>query len=377
MAAAGRRLLLISYHFPPEPGVAAVRLRNLVRHLPALGWQVRVLAGPLGPVRDDTLAPGSEVEVVRIDPRRHAPQLQRADWALAALAPARRAASDADVALVSGGPFAPFVLAPLLRRPYVLDFRDPWSWEPRFGRLDRRLRRRVAVRLEQRLEAFALARAAAVLTVAPQIAGRYGSLGPPAGAVETLEHGWEPADFEGPPPATEERQLVYAGSFLAGERTPDLLLATARRVRERGVPLRVRVLGRIAGELRATAAAAAAEGWLVLDGPVPHAEAIAAMRSAAALWLQPGTLPFLVTGKVYEYLATGRPIVAVAPADGAVAALLERTGGALVVEEADAAEAVVAALDGAVPARNEAVVRDLAAPRLAERLSRILERAAG
>jgi glycosyltransferase involved in cell wall biosynthesis len=359
-----------------------MRLGNLVRHLPAHGWEADVLAGPTPEVVDRTLAEGIESDrVSRVEGRARAPRVQSLDWSVAAARTARRLARNADVVLISGGPFAPFLLGPLLGRRYVLDFRDPWSWEPRFGRLDSRARRRLGLGLERRGEAIAVRRAAAVVTVSPQITETYRRLYPLLGLrIETLRHGFEPADVpqvaSGPavPP-----ELVYAGTFLPGERTPALLVETARRVRESGIPLHVRLLGRIPAELGPLTAEAENEGWLTVEGPVPHRAAVAALQRAAAIWSQPGELQFLITGKIYECLASGRPVVAVAPPDGALAELIAETGGAIVVRDDPeaCATAVRDALAGKVPALRRDAIESLAAPVVAGQLASILYRAAG
>src|SRR5439155_25481769 len=106
------------------------------------------------------------------------------------------------------------------------------------------------------------------------------------------------------------------------------------------------------------------EPWVDIVGRLPRRQAIAEMRKASVLWLQPGQLDFLVTGKVYEYLASRRPIVAVAPSSGSVAALLRATGGA-VFADADVescAAALEQALAGDVPQLVEARLAELAQP---------------
>src|ERR1700741_5426638 len=39
----GKRILVIALHYPPADGAAAIRARNLVRNLQALGHEVRVI----------------------------------------------------------------------------------------------------------------------------------------------------------------------------------------------------------------------------------------------------------------------------------------------------------------------------------------------
>jgi glycosyltransferase involved in cell wall biosynthesis len=334
-----------------------------------------VVAGPA----DKPNVPG----VIRVSPRTRFPTLQRADWAVAARDAILANAREADVALISGGPFAPFALGPaLLRRgvPYVLDFRDPWSWEPRFGRMNPGIKRMVARFLERLAERCAVSRAAAVLTVAPEMTAEYGRLYSAArGRMYTVRHGFNPEDFEDErgPEAGGDPVLMHAGSMVPGEREPDLIVEAARRVRASGRALRVVLQGSLSPELVRSVDAPRCEGWLVVDAPVPHRDAVVAMRRATALWLEGNEQnSFTPSGKVYEYLAARRPIVAALPSSSAGAALLRETGGAIITppEPDDAAVAIVAALDGNVPPVRADALSALAQPAIALELDAILRK---
>lgn len=351
-----RRLLVISFHFPPAQGVAPQRVGALVRELRALGWDVDV------------------VSRAAAAPRRVVPAIQGLDWAAAIRGEARRRARRADVALLSGGPFAPFLLGPSLGIPYVLDFRDPWSWEPRFDRFRPGSRRRLALVLERAAERRAIHRAAAVVTVAPEIAAEYERLYPELrGKVHVVRHGFDPGDFAAPSPLTAggASVLLHAGTMLAGDRTPELIVEAARRVRAGGRELRVVLLGAFSPELRSFVR----DDWVEVRERASHADAIAAMRAADVLWLQPGDHSFLITGKIYEYLASRRPIVAAVRDDVSAAALLREVGGGVVVapEPDAAAHGVVAALAGDVPRVDDSALERLAQPAIVKELSSLLE----
>src|SRR5437764_475729 len=188
------------------------------------------------------------------------------------LAPSRRLAASVDIALLSGGPFMPFALGPALGIPYVLDFRDPWSYEPRFGRLDRRARRRVGLVLERHAEALAVRRAAAIVTVALQLSAEYARLYPTVqGRIRTLRHGFDPEDFDAEQPTPfEPPVLLHAGTMAVGDRSPRLLLETAERVRAGGTPLQVRLLGRLPDEFEGLVDGPRREGWLQTPGYLPR-----------------------------------------------------------------------------------------------------------
>jgi hypothetical protein len=100
------------------------------------------------------------------------------------------------------------------------------------------------------------------------------------------------------------------------------------------------------------------------------------MCSADALWLDAIThLRYPVPGKLYEYLRSGRPIVALAHPDGPARQLVERVGGWETCIDAEAAGGMLARLvrDPATTSLNLAALEEWRRDRLAERLSEILE----
>lgn len=371
-------MLVVSYHFPPAPGVASSRVGKLVKYLARAGWECTVVAAPSAEHDLDLAEDVSAVRQVRVAGGRR-PFLQRLDWAVRALRPARREAKLADVALVSGGPFAIFAVAPFLGVPYVLDLRDPWSWEPRFDRFRETIGRRAGLAIERWTETLALRRAAAVITVTPEIAVAYERMHPSLrGKIHVIRHGFDPDDFGRPSAAADGPVLLHAGTLLPGERSPARLLEAAREVRARGTALRVELVGGFPPEFEPLVAEGRREGWIEVTGRLPRRAATAAMQRAAVLWLEPGDLDFLITGKVYEYLASGTPVVAVAPRDGAVARLLAATGGAVVVgaDANAAADAIEDVLAGKVVPAGADATAVLAVPAITAELGSILERAA-
>src|SRR5207302_6353708 len=111
-----------------------------------------------------------------------------------------------------------------------------------------------------------------------------------------------------------------SGAFL-GQRSPRPLLDALRRLLERRGELRGRVLVRFVGDLRPSD-----RGWagtLGIDdaweetGFLPHRDSIAAQRAADVLVLliphNKGRGDQVLSGKVFEYLAARRPILAAVP----------------------------------------------------------------
>jgi hypothetical protein len=79
-------------------------------------------------------------------------------------------------------------------------------------------------------------------------------------------------------------------------------------------------------------------------GPLPRRETLRRLLDSNLLLLLGHNFTMQVPGKLYEYLRTGRPILALAPA-GAQTDLLRATGGAWIVEPDDGVGVVEAVRD--------------------------------
>jgi glycosyltransferase involved in cell wall biosynthesis len=108
--------------------------------------------------------------------------------------------------------------------------------------------------------------------------------------------------------------LVYTGNFYPEKRDPEPLfkaLAALPGVRER---LRLDVFGPDEEWVRARIAANGLQDVVVLHGPVSYQESLAAQRGADALlfidWMD-DRAEGVLTGKLFEYLASGRPTLCV------------------------------------------------------------------
>ena len=154
----------------------------------------------------------------------------------------------------------------------------------------------------------------------------------------------------------ERMRIVHAGSFF-GQRTPRPFLAALAALLRARTDLAGRLQAVFLGELRP-----ADRDWalglglgdaLVLEGFRPHAEALAAMRAADVLLLlvprADGRGLSVVSGKVYEYLAAERPILALVPPEGDAATLLRDTGAAWIADPDDE-DGILAALGQAADA---------------------------
>lgn len=394
-------IVLIAYYYPPLGGVGSQRALSFARHLPALGWEVVVVTPRRGAYGLDPTLPADEalpgVRVVRtgsFEPavlaRRFLPASRSAtaggdmvagagdagvgslvrralratvyfpDHARGWVGPAARAAKAAAretraAAIVSTSPpvsahLAAVRAAKSLGLPAVLDFRDLWTaHRPESDRGPR-------AEAERRVESDLLHDAAAVTTVSDAcrawLLARYGT--GPAKPFRVLRNAYEEADFAGPAPARDPGvfRIVHAGTLYGAKQdTSDFFRALAA-VKASGAfgsrKVEVVLAGKVDAQAVDAARAAGCGGLLVLPGFVSHDESVRLMRSATVnlllTWSEPGPVAAGVCpGKMYEQMAAGRPVLALALPSCEAVSLLRETGGAAVAHPGDEA-AIAAAL---------------------------------
>jgi glycosyltransferase involved in cell wall biosynthesis len=401
-----RSALLFAHEWPPRTGTASIRAQGLARALVASGWSVRVVtvrsprAGPAPPAPPGVellRAPAVAVPVHPLAAR--APRLaaaldallpvdERAPWGASALALALAslARRPADVVLGTGPPFSGVVAAAACARatgaPLVVELRDPWVGNPLTRRAAHRTRLGPLHRgLEARLERVCLRRAARVLVTASSLgdalAARYPGL-----RLDVVRNGWRDEDRVGPPAPAAGRpaRWLYAGAVVPGYSPLPVVEALGRLLRAGRLDpaaLRVRLLTDHPGAFDGALAATPGLREVVSSLPLrPRSAMREEYAQADALLLVYPDYPG-VPGKLYEYMATRRPVLVVAP-PGEARGLLEAAGLAVAVDPGDAPGLERAAL-GLVDAlrRGEALARPVDAVIDAHRADAQLVRAVG
>ena len=367
---AGGRVLMIAHHFPPAGGSGSNRALAFARYLREYGWRPTVLTpgAEWAMNRDDRLGEiPADVRVIRTrswEPRPHAAAPASAipavgsrsasnlrlhlghlkrfpdahlGWLPFALGAARRVSFD--VAYSSSGPFTSHLVGLALKRltgrAWVAELRDGWYRWNRAIFPDYPAWRD---RLERRLEASALRSADRVVLVTDRMAAafrcQYADLPPEHFAV--VSNGFDPAQFPTtgePPPEHPGWNVVHAGALYYGRSLASFLEAAARVAAADASfahEFRLTLIGTLDGSARAELIQRATATQVQFRGQLDHASTIEGMRSADALLLVANTTPgaeATVPGKLFEYLAMGRPVLAVAPPDSSTADVLEQTGG--------------------------------------------------
>lgn len=244
---------------------------------------------------------------------------------------------------VSADPWSAFLAGSAIHRrtgvPLVLDLRDPWSLAQ--GKMA--LRPAVTRVLVRRLEADTFRLAARIVLNSHEacVAYREAYRGRVPGERFThvrnaFDAGlFRPTDAVPAPTFT----VLYFGRFQRFVRPHVLAEAFGRFVAREGLsPSQARLA--FAGGLRAEDVeplrAAGLEGWVDRVGFVPYRDGLAALRRAhvLALIVPPG-LELNIPGKLYDYLAARRPILALS-ANQEVNAIVAETGSGLSAPYGDA-----------------------------------------
>jgi glycosyltransferase involved in cell wall biosynthesis len=383
---------MISPWFPPRSRVGALRPGRFARRLPELGFEPGVVhLGPRADGPDAQLvltraagsAPGTgqRPSALRETIDRSLPVDGWAPWLWAKRAAVLRFARafEPDVVWSTADPWSSLWLgrwvAQRLRRPWVADLRDPWTL---CG--VRHARRPWLTRaVDARIERHTLDRAARVVFTAQRTADRYATTRPEWGPkIRVITNG-----FEGEPLPFDHRRsndgplrLRFFGRFRPLASATRIIEVLAARPR---APVKVHCVGGLDREDAARARTAGVDDHFVDDEPVSPERGRSVLRGSDLLLLstEPGRDEIL-PGKLFEYLAAGRPILSLADSPE-LQAILHRTGAGVQFgrHQAPAAAAFLdrcgAASSVSLPTPpNPAAVADYRADRGAEQLARLL-----
>ena len=374
------KVLLVTLYFPPAGGAGVQRSLKVASHLPALGIETHVLApddpkwvhvdaelplptqawvhraryvGPRGRRIADELHGRSGVDLAvrqasTIGRRLLLPD-ENVTWNATAIPKAIQIvrSEGIDVVLTTSPPGSVQLVGAAVKKAtgakWVADLRDSLVLHPHraaegIGAVAKRKARAGVARL-------VASQADAIVTAAESISVETRGINP-HGPVVTIANGCDFDDFAGLEYARTDRfRLTHAGSFF-GKRDPKPFL---QALADSGIEdVTVRFVGDFRPGDREFMDSLGLGDRVELIDYVPRRESLALQRNSDALLLlipdAGGRGRGVLSGKVFEYLAAERPILAAVPPDGAAAQLIRDTGAG-----------VVAAADD-VPALRDALV---------------------
>ena len=375
-----KRVLFISYYFPPSGGSGVQRPLKFVKYFREFNWDPTVLTVDPKfasfPDLDHALEADIPANVRVIRTRSRDPYAAYAKWtgrkksdavgvgflgaehtsfkekmarwvrANAFLPDARRGwirfarqAGDQEIqdsapfdAIVSTGPpHSAHLVASFLSKkhgiPWVADIRDSW---PDIAYAESLPTMRLARKIDLAIRDKALQLAAGRIVVSEDLGT---SMEASSGLkYDLIRNGFDPEDFE-------DVRLIQDGTFtlvhtgnLSPARNPLPLwpVLAAGRAAGKWQLLKIVLVGNVDGTVWESARKHGVDGMIEHIPYVPHEEALTHTCSASVLVLpinRVSNSAGIVTGKIYEYLAAGRPVLGLGDPEGEASQILRESGG--------------------------------------------------
>ena len=235
-----------------------------------------------------------------------------------------------DIIVSTGPPHSMHLIAAGVAKaaglPWIADFRDPWTKMFYFKHLPlsgwARYRHRI-------LEKKVLDSASAIVTVTGPLEKEFRSM--TATPVYCITNGYDEADFDQIVEPDGFFNIVHTGLF-AADGNPEtlwkILSDKCRRDREFKRLLRIRLVGKTDREIEESVIAAGLAENMRNIGYQTHQTAVREQLGASVLLLPQRKEPeyrAVLTGKIFEYLASGHPVLGIGMTECAMADVLKES----------------------------------------------------
>jgi len=236
-----------------------------------------------------------------------------------------------DIIVTSGPPHSMHLIGRRLKRslgiPWVADFRDPWTDIDFYHEL---MLTSIADSIHRRLERKVVQTADLVITVNNAMKEDFTDKG--AQSVVVISNGFDEADLvESGAIYGDKLSFVHIGT-LGESRNPLAFWTALGELVSEQPDMAEHISVKLVGKVDHSVAVAVEQNGLTkmveYVAYLPHLDAIKEQRSAGVLLLLVNNTPMakgIVTGKLFEYLATCRPILAIGSKNGEIAEILSQT----------------------------------------------------
>jgi len=236
-----------------------------------------------------------------------------------------------DAIISSGPPHSMHLIALRLKKdleiPWIADFRDPWTNIDFYPEL---LLTSLADRNHHRLEKSVVTTADCVVTVGSKMTEEYKLLG--GKWVETITNGFDTSDYDNESVDLDKEFTLAHFGTINKARNPIVLWEALKQLinenPELGKFLKLKFIGRVDTSVLSSLKEFGLLSYLDKAEFIPHNQVVIKERQSQLLLLLINNSPNaegILTGKIFEYLAANRPIVAIGPPKGEVADILKET----------------------------------------------------
>jgi glycosyltransferase involved in cell wall biosynthesis len=389
----GKKVLIITYYWPPSGGSGVQRWLKFVKYLPSVGWQPFVFTpeNPSFQIKDESLLKDvpDEAEVIHFpiwepyaafekisglvgskknpdavsspatandsffkklstwirgnllipDPRRFwiRPSVKFLSGFLEA--------NDIKVIITTGPPHSMHLIGYNLKKKnpklkWIADFRDPWS---EWGFLDSLRISEPVRKIHRKLERQVLQTADVVTTITPFYVEHFERLG--GRKVNLVSNGFDEDDFKSLSIERSDKFIIRHVGIINEKCDPRPFLLVLEKLivsnKEFAQHVQIEFIGQVHSDvIMFVDAHPDLKSRTVFTSTIPHKQLITLYGTSSLLLLiltgykdAEGYMP----GKLYEYIATGLPILGVGPENGDAAKLLEETGNGGMIHESNPA----------------------------------------
>ena len=208
---------------------------------------------------------------------------------------------------------------------WIADFRDPWT---QIGYHDKLKLLPSARKTHERLEREVLQKADLLITTSFTTKAEFSKKTDTP--IEVITNGYDYEKVE-KKPMDEKFSLAHIGSLLSGRNPENLWKALQELISENAdfaKDFELKLVGAVGEPVLESIQKCGLEEHLNLQGYVSHSEALQLQRSAQLLLLieiDSEETRGIIPGKLFEYMVSGRPILAVGPENADIEKLIKTT----------------------------------------------------
>jgi glycosyltransferase involved in cell wall biosynthesis len=389
------RLLFLSFYFPPLRAVASVRTGNIAKYLSKMGWDVTVVTPnpSMWAVTDELEKTTADIEKYKIKriltdckypylfPRGHlkdgyshvrgikrvSAQIVRSlarifkiDKMIGWYVEVERTCAylrpgDIDVVMASGNPYGAFKVAQQLAQrlncPVVFDYRDLWTGNPQ-AKGSKKTR-------DARKESKLLQSCTAVSVVSRSMAVFLEKQFNIKGKVFVIPNGFDGDEYHHVAHHKFDHfAIIYAGSFFPPMSSAELIMKVLHALETRNLtkPFLFHYYGPNVDYVHSVAQQHKCDKYVVLHGNVPHAECLSAIKGSGVAIVIVSEINStdlgergVITGKIFEAIGLGTPMMVVAPSGFDVEQIVDTVGNGAVFsshEISAMADFIIARMEG-------------------------------
>ncbi|RCX09109.1 glycosyltransferase involved in cell wall biosynthesis [Anaerobacterium chartisolvens] len=365
-----KKVLMIAHQFPPVGGSGVQRTTKFVKYLHRFGWEPVVLTRDSKgmTLTDESLLKDipEKTKIFRTNPwnllelpgilklfgkvinrKVLIPDGERL-WQFFSKGSAANIVASEGIELIytTSYPYSSHLMGLYLKKkfpliPWVADFRDEWTKNPNIQDYNYNF---IRTSMEKNMEDSILEKADCVIANTPVMMENFLEDRPSLrDKFVVIPNGYDEEDFRDiphSPPENDVFTVTYTG-LLYGRRKPDTFLEAVSRLLHEGLLdrrlIRIDLVGHFNSEALDNLIRRFDLGGIVKVFPyMKHKESILKLMSSDALLMVAGAgEEAFYLGKIFEYMRTGRPILAVVPENGAAAELIRDTGTGLVSDSSD------------------------------------------